>query len=88
MQNKISNFHEMIVLRNYAVYQESEETGILEKAIPCVDNYLIQVWHTEILITDEYLQNHQDIEHYNDIKRLNDKYKKLVEEEINKRIEE
>lgn len=82
----MNDFNKNIVLRNYVTYLKDEKTGNLIKNLPHTDNFLLKMWHTEILITDEYLKNNQDIENYDDIKRLNDKYKEIVEQEIEKRL--
>lgn len=82
----MSDFQKNIVLRNYVVYLKDEKTGKLIENLKYTDNYLLKLWHTEILIADEYLQNNTTIDNYNDIKRLNAKYKKIVEDEIEKRI--
>ena len=83
---KIDLSFETVVLKNYAVYQKSEKDNILQNALPFVDNFLLNKWHCEILIAEDFLQRNKDIENWDDIKRLNNKYKKLVEQQINSRI--
>ena len=83
-----TDFYKMVVLRNYKVFKKNEKTHILENAIKEIDNFLFQTFHFETMITDEFLQKNQDIKNYDEIKRLNDKYRRLVEIEINSRITE
>lgn len=82
------NFYETVVLKNYKVYKKDEKKNVLQNALPFIDDFLLQTWNFECIITDEFLQKNKDIKNYDDIKRLNDKYKKMVEIEINSRIDE
>ena len=83
-----TDFYKMVVLRNYKVFKKNEKTHILENALPQIDNFLLQTFHFETMITDEFLQKNQDIKNHEEIKRLNEKYRRLVEIEINSRITE
>ena len=83
-----NDFYKMVVLRNYKVFKKNEKTHILENAIKDIDNFLLQTFHFETMITDEFLQKNQDIKNHDEIKRLNNKYRRLVEIEINSRITE
>ena len=82
------NFYETVVLKNYKVYKKDEKQNVLQNALPFIDDFLLQTWHYETMVTDTFLQKNKDIKHYDDIKRLNAKYRKMVEIEINSRIEE
>lgn len=87
MDKGYTDFHQMIVLKNYNTFKKDKDETII-KSLPFIDCYLLTLLHTEIILTNEYLNNNKDIENYSDIKRLNDKHKKAVEIEINSRIEE
>lgn len=84
----MSDFYKIVVLRNFKAFKKSEESGVLENAIPLLDEFLLQSFHTDTVITDNFLKENKDIENYEEIKRLNDKYRRLVEIEINSRITE
>ena len=51
-----TDFYKMVVLRNFKVFKKSEKTHILENAIKEIDNFLLQTFHFETMITEEFLQ--------------------------------
>ena len=45
-------FYETVVLKNYKVYKKDEKKNVLQNALPFIDDFLLQTWHYETMITD------------------------------------